>query len=45
MIRDWANRDVSVLSNSVVTKCFDYAADKAYRTLRVPPLKLQELMW
>ena len=40
MIRDWANRDVSVLSNSVVTKCFDYAADKAYRTLRVPPLEV-----
>jgi hypothetical protein len=40
MIRDWANREVSVLSNSVVTRCFDYAADKAYRTLRVPPLEI-----
>jgi len=43
MIRDWANRDVSVLSNSVVTRCFDYAADKAYRTLRVPPLEVTRL--
>lgn len=43
MIRDWANRDVAVLSNSVVTRCFDYAADKAYRTLRVPPLEITRL--
>jgi hypothetical protein len=43
MIRDWANRDVSVLSNSVVTRCFDYSADKAYRTLRVPPLEITRL--
>jgi len=40
MIRDWANREVSVLPNSVVTKCSEYAADKAYRTLRVPPLEV-----
>jgi len=43
MIRDWANRDVAVLSNSVVTRCLDYAADKAYRTLRVPPLEITRL--
>ena len=43
MIRDWANRDVSVLSNSVVTRCFEYGADKAYRTLRVPPLEITKL--
>lgn len=43
MIRDWANRDVSVLSNSVVTRCFEYGADKAYRTLRVPPLEITRL--
>jgi len=43
MIRDWANRDVNVLSNSVVKRCFDYAADKAYRTLRVPPLEITRL--
>lgn len=43
MIRDWANRDVSVLSNSVVTRCFNYAADKAYRTLRVPSLEITRL--
>lgn len=43
MIRDWANRDVSVLPNSVVTRCFEYAADKAYRTLRVPPLEITKV--
>jgi len=43
LIRSWANRDVSVLSNSVVTRCFNYAADKAYRTLRVPPLEVTRL--
>lgn len=43
MIRDWSNRDVSVLSNSVVTRCFEYGADKAYRTLRVPPLEITRL--
>jgi len=39
IIRDWANRDVSVLSNSVVSRCLDYAADGAFKTLRVPPLE------
>mgnify|MGYP000041086464 CR=1 FL=1 len=39
IIRDWANRDVSVLSNSVVSRCIEYAADEAYKTLRVPPLE------
>jgi len=39
IIRDWANRDVSVLSNSVVSRCLNYAADEAYKTLRVPPLE------
>ena len=43
MIRDWANREVSVLPDSVVTRCFDYAGDKAYRTLRVPPLEITRL--
>ena len=39
IIRDWANRDVSVLSNSVVSRCLNYATDEAYKTLRVPPLE------
>jgi len=39
IIRDWANRDVSVLSNSVLSRCLNYAADEAYKTLRVPPLE------
>jgi len=43
IIRDWANRDVSVLSNSVVSRCINYAADAAYKTLRVPPLELTRI--
>ena len=43
LIRSWANRDVSVLPDSVVTRCLDYAADKAYRTLRVPPLEITKI--
>jgi len=43
IIRDWANRDVSVLSHSVVSRCINYAADDAYKTLRVPPLELTRI--
>jgi len=38
-VRDWANRDEEVVSDSVIQDCLKYAADKAYRTLRVPPLE------
>lgn len=39
LVRNWANRDEEVISNSVIADCLTYAADKAYRTLRVPPLE------
>lgn len=38
-VRDWCNRDEEVVSDSVIKDCLKYAADKAYRTLRVPPLE------
>lgn len=39
LVRNWANRDEEVLSNAIIADCLTYAADKAYRTLRVPPLE------
>jgi hypothetical protein len=39
LVRNWSNRDEQVLSDGVVQDCLRYAADKAYRTLRVPPLE------
>jgi len=38
-VRDWANRDEEVVSDDVIKDCLKYAADKAYRKLRVPPLE------
>ncbi len=38
-VRDWANRDISALPTSVIEDSLQWAADKAYRTLRVPPLE------
>lgn len=39
LVRDWSNRDVEVLKGSIIASALRYAADKAYRTLRVPPLE------
>lgn len=39
LVRSWSNRDEEVISNSIVADCLTYAADKAYRNLRVPPLE------
>ena len=39
LVRSWSNRDQEVLTNSIISDCIKYAADKAYRTLRVPPLE------
>lgn len=39
MVRDWANRDVSVLPDSIIQSCLRYTADEAYRTLEIPPLE------
>ena len=38
-VYDWSNRDVTALPNRIVRDALQYAADKAYRTLRVPPLE------
>jgi hypothetical protein len=38
-VRSWANRDEEVVSDDIIKDCLKYAADKAYRTLRVPPLE------
>ena len=39
LVRDWSNRDPESVSNSIIANCLTYAADKAYRHLRVPPLE------
>jgi len=39
LVRDWCNKDTTVLSDSVIQDCLRYAADKAYRKLRVLPLE------
>ena len=38
-VRDWSNRDTEVLNNTVINDCLEYAADDAYRILRIPPLE------
>ena len=38
-VRDWSNRDTEVLNNSIINDCLEYAADDAYRILRIPPLE------
>ena len=39
LVRNWCNRDEEVVSDAIIKDCLKYAADKAYRTLRVPPLE------
>jgi len=38
-VRNWANRDSDVLSDSLITDFLDYSADYCYRKLRIPPLE------
>ena len=38
-VYDWANRDVQALPPQIVKDGLRYAVDKAYRTLRIPPLE------
>ena len=38
-VREWSNRDEEVVSDSIIEDGLKYAADKAYRKLRVPPLE------
>lgn len=39
LVRNWCNRDEEVVSDAIIQDSLRYAADKAYRTLRVPPLE------
>ena len=39
LVRNWCNRDEEVVSDSIIQDSLKYAADKAYRKLRVPPLE------
>jgi len=38
-VRDWANRDSAILTDSLVSDFIDYSADLCYRELRIPPLE------
>ena len=38
-VRNWSNRDMEVLNDSIINDCLEYAADDAYRILRIPPLE------
>ncbi len=39
LVRDWVNKDSAVLSDTRIQDCLRYAADKAYRKLRVSALE------
>ena len=39
LVRNWSNRDEEVVSDNIIKDSLRYAADKAYRNLRVPPLE------
>lgn len=39
LVRNWSNRDSEVLSDAIIQDCLRWAADKAYRRLRIPPLE------
>ena len=38
-VRAWSNRDSDVLPDSVIQSAMDFAADKAYKALKVPALE------
>jgi hypothetical protein len=38
-VRSWSNRDSDVLPDSVIQDALDYAADTAYKTLKIAPLE------
>ena len=40
-VYDWSNRDAQALPAQIVKDSIRYAVDKAYRTLRIPPLSIQ----
>lgn len=39
MVRDWANREETVLPDSIIQSSLRYSADEAYRHLEIPPLE------
>ena len=39
LVRNWANRDAQALPDPIIMDSLRYAIDKAYRTLRIPPLE------
>ena len=39
LVRNWSNKDSAVLSDAIIQDCLRYAADKAYRKLRVIALE------
>ncbi len=39
LVRTWSNRDEQIVSDAIIQDALQYAADKTYRTLRVPPLE------
>jgi len=39
LVRDWSNKDSSVLKDTRIQDCLRYAADKCYRNLRVAALE------
>lgn len=38
-VRNWSNKDTTVLSDAIIQDCMRYAADKCYRRLRVSALE------
>lgn len=41
--RDWLNRDPEVITDAILQDAIRWAADDAYRTLRIPPLECTRL--
>jgi len=39
LVRDWSNRDEESVSDTIIEDALRYAADKVYKTLRIPPLE------
>lgn len=42
MVRDWANREETVLPDSIIQSSLRYSADEAYRHLEIPPLEFSQ---
>ena len=42
MVRDWANREETVLPDSIIQSGLRYSADESYRHLEIPPLEFSQ---